>query len=548
MLAEPSRAGAGDLDITFSGDGILAVDFGGRDLVFDLAVQSDGRFVGVGQTIGDDGDFDMAVMRVTDDGHLDPAFGGDGIVTTGGTCAGEPVDETLEGVALQPDGKIVAGGLCSPDRFVVVRYETDGDLDPTFGGDGIVGDVVGEIRDVAIQSDGKILAAGETPGGDFAIARYESDGDLDGSFSEDGVVTTDLAGMDRIFAVTVQPDGRIVAAGGTGSLADFDFALARYNADGSLDPSFDGDGVVISDFGDGQIFGVEVQSDGKIVVAGIGGADLARYNGDGSLDASFDGDGFVAESVRAPDLAIQVDGKYVIGALRTGGDFGAARHDADGSRDTSFGTGGLATTDLGSSVDQVFSVAIDPNGKIVLAGDANDDAVLVRYLDADADDDGLSDFDEVHVFGTRPDLADSDGDGLIDGAEISAGSDPFDPDTDDDGVSDGADPDPLDADTDGDGVSDGVDALGDAVGALPGSAFRPPGGGTQAAFMNRLMEIEARLDVGDVAGALDLLRDLRRKVDGCGTSADANDWIRDCPSQLVVRAQIDAMIAILGGS
>lgn len=143
--------------------------------------------------------------------------------------------------------------------------------------------------------------------------------------------------------------------------------------------------------------------------------------------------------------------------------------------------------------------------------------------------------------------ADNDGDGLPDAEEVLIGTDPFDPDTDDDGVADGADPDPLDPDADGDGTSDGIDALGDTALALPDSAFRPPGGGTRTAFLNRLAEIEARLDAGDVVGALDLLRDLRRKVNGCGSSADSNDWIRDCPAQLAVRAQIDEMIATLEG-
>jgi Tol biopolymer transport system component len=141
--------------------------------------------------------------------------------------------------------------------------------------------------------------------------------------------------------------------------------------------------------------------------------------------------------------------------------------------------------------------------------------------------------------------ADTDGDGLPDVGEVEIGTDPFDPDTDGDGVADGADPDPLDPDADGDGTSDGIDALGDTVIALPESSFRPPGGGTRTAFLNRLAQIEARLDAGDVSGALDLLADLRRKVDGCGTTADANDWIRDCSAQLILRAQIDAMIATL---
>ena len=150
-----------------------------------------------------------------------------------------------------------------------------GDLDPTFGSGGkVTTDVGGSdgAQAVAIQGDGKVVAAGlgnfAGPGtGDFALARYNPDGSLDTSFGSGGKVTTDFGGFDAASAVAIQPDGKIIAAGRSGS---GDFALARYNPDGSLDSSFGSGGKVTTDFGGfDSAFGVALQADGKIVAAGF---------------------------------------------------------------------------------------------------------------------------------------------------------------------------------------------------------------------------------------------------------------------------------------
>src|SRR6266536_6144139 len=167
-----------------------------------------------------------------------------------------------------------------------------GALDPTFGiGGEVTTDFGGSdsAQAVAIQSDGKILAAGLSGAGDFALARYNADGSLDPSFGSGGKVTTDFGGFDLALGVALQSDGKIVAAGQGGS--SFDFALARYNADGSLDTSFGSGGKVTTDFG---VFdaatAVAIQRDGKIVATGSTFSSgfqqfaLARYNADGSLD------------------------------------------------------------------------------------------------------------------------------------------------------------------------------------------------------------------------------------------------------------------------
>jgi uncharacterized delta-60 repeat protein len=205
-----------------------------------------------------------------------------------------------------------------------------GALDPTFGTGGEVTTDFGgsdSAEAVGIQSDGKIVTAGSTFSGGlqhFVLARYNADGNLDSSFGSGGKVTTDFGGFDAASALVIQPDGRIVAAGrGSG-----DFALARYNADGSLDPTFGSGGKVTTDFGGSDdAFGVALQADGKIVAAGQGGSDfgLARYNADGSLDPTFGSGSRVTTDLGgfedAIAVALQNDGKIVITGQKFSGGF-----------------------------------------------------------------------------------------------------------------------------------------------------------------------------------------------------------------------------------
>src|SRR5918999_1292608 len=229
-----------------------------------------------------------------------------------------------------------------------------GDLDPTFDGDGkVTTDVAGSFDQafgMAIQGDGKIVAAGVavvSGADDFALARYNSDGSLDITFDGDGKVTTDF-GSDQAFAVAIQGDGKIVAAGGAFVSNNQDFALARYNTDGSLDTTFDGDGKVTTDLAGGtdQAYAVAIQG-GKIVVTGgavvSGGEDfaLARYNTDGALDTTFSGDGrvntdFGSANEQARGVAIQGDGKIVVAGfafVSGANDFALARYQSQGTAD-----------------------------------------------------------------------------------------------------------------------------------------------------------------------------------------------------------------------
>ena len=291
---------AGALDVTFgaSGKTTTNVGVGPTSGLMRVAIQPDGKMLvisGVGDGYSEQPGFYLA--RYLTDGTLDTSFGTAGHVAT---LVGDSEDFTCPyAVTIQPDGRIVLAGA-SDDDFCLIRYLADGQLDQSFGTGGIVITDFGAVEfafDVAVQSDGKILAAGYggTGGNDFALARYNVNGSLDTSFDSDGKVTTDFGGLDYIQSVAIQSDGKIVAVGAKFS-GGFDFALARYNTNGSLDTSFDTDGKLTTDFGGGSndtISSVAIQSDGKILVAGTAsnGFALPRYNTSGSLDTSFDTDG-----------------------------------------------------------------------------------------------------------------------------------------------------------------------------------------------------------------------------------------------------------------
>lgn len=294
-------------------------------------------------------------------------------------------------------------------------------LDPSFGTDGVVRTDFGDserVKALAIQPDGKLVAAGprtlKAPPGvsppeptDFAIARYDRDGVLDSSFGPGGKVTTDFdRGYDEATGLVVQPDGKLVVAGWSGrtgtplTFSPAEFALARYNPDGTLDPEFGTRGRVMTSFGGhDEVSGLVLQPDGKVVVAGTSVAvdrslptwsiALARYTENGRLDQSFGSAGRIKTSFGFPDaeahaLVIQSDGKLVItGVARAsaGGnlDFLLARFTPDGSLDTDFGTGGVVITSF-SSHSNAHALALDRNGNLVTAGIMNNkDVALARY-------------------------------------------------------------------------------------------------------------------------------------------------------------------------
>ena len=249
--------------------------------------------------------FLVAAPALAVPGALDPTFSGDGKVLTNVT----PRSDFAIDVALQADGKIVAAGIAGGEgaraNLTVIRYGSAGSPDPTFSSDGKVRtDFFGlkdAANDVVIQADGKIIASGlaVTRGSEanFAIVRYNDNGSLDTTFGGDGKVTTSFTPKnDSVQGVVVLGDGDIVAAGiaGIGG-ANPKTALARYNPNGSLDTSFGGgDGKVMTDFTATRdvAWAIALQPDAKIVVTGVAGLSngrfaLARYSSDGTLDTTF---------------------------------------------------------------------------------------------------------------------------------------------------------------------------------------------------------------------------------------------------------------------
>lgn len=292
---------------------------------------------------------------------------------------------------IQSNGKIVVGGWTDlgsrigKTYFALARYAPSGSLDARFGHRGRVATAIGRpvgsgvsdnVFGVAVASNGKIVAAGDAYNGsnwDFALARYKPNGSLDPGFGSGGKVMTGFEVSDRALGVVVQGDGKIVAGGfGGGDFihggGDEFLALARYLPNGSLDSSFGSHGLATyPDFGTSEYsFGLLLQPDEKIVAAN---GDLVRYNADGKLDPGFGLEGRVdTPGFEAAGIALQTDGKIVAaGAAPTCG-FMIARYLSDGVLDSSFGTGGLVTTTIGSRCDAAVSVALQPNGKIVAAG------------------------------------------------------------------------------------------------------------------------------------------------------------------------------------
>ncbi len=392
----------GSLDPLFNGTGTQTVNFGDDDRANGVAIQADGKVVMAGSWDG--GSANFAVARLNSLGSLDLTFDGDGRFdfTFGGV-------DFAKAVALQADGKIVVAGYTDvggTNDFAVIRVNTNGAIDTTFNGTGsrvIDFGFDDRANAVVIQPDGKIILAGSIDGGsaDFALARLNSDGTLDQAFDTDGIYSFTFGGVDVCNAVALQRDGRIVMAGSSNAFsASNDFAVARVNSNGTLDTTFDSDGLAVVDFGyDDQATGVALMRDGKIVLGGFDDGGLADFavarlnsggtldptfnsmttptqtNGNGKLSFTFGASGFGGvEQARA--LALQQNGKILLAGYTDAGggsgphDFAIARVNPNGTLDLSFGGTGKRTIDFGDD-DRANAVAVQPNGKIVVAGETS---------------------------------------------------------------------------------------------------------------------------------------------------------------------------------
>lgn len=398
----PETYAAGILDAAFGTGGVVitTVDLS-SDRASALAVQSDGKIVAAGfSNNGTNRRF--ALVRYLADGSPDSAFGMNGIVTTD---VSYPGDENATAVKIDSSGRIVAAGYANNGGtgydFVIARYGTDGNLDNTFGTNGIVTTDVGlsssdRIYSLAIDSNGKIVVAGYA---DIAavVARYNTNGTLDYTFGTNGITTTAPAsGIPYFIALAIQPDGKIVAAGST---VNNDFTAMRFNADGTPDHTFGTNGAATIDIASGidSATALALQSDGRIVVAGrtvdvingISSVAHIRFSSNGALDSTFGTNGITVTAIDTVSaIAVQSDGKIVSAGSTynafTGNDFVVTRFNTDGSLDSTFGLNGIVTADSGSSTDVLFSIAIQADNKIVAAGytfngGTWDDFAIVRY-------------------------------------------------------------------------------------------------------------------------------------------------------------------------
>jgi uncharacterized delta-60 repeat protein len=402
-------AQSGSLDNTFGIGGKVTTAIGSStDAGNSVAIQGDGKIIVAGSS-NNGANSDVALIRYNNDGSLDNNFGIGGKVTT---AIGNSYDDGYC-VALQSDGKILVAGTSDSSSsydFSIVRYNSDGSLDNAFGiGGKVTTDFAGGCSDwgysIAIQIDGKILVAGShTTGGNrayFALARYNSNGSLDNTFGVGGQVTTAIGDYyDFSYSVAIQSDGKIVVAGTNQfTFGNVDFALIRYNSNGSLDNNFGTSGKVTTDIGgiNNYGFSVVLQSDGKIIVAGGSGNGtttdftIVRYNNDGTLDNTFGTGGKVITAIgsasdRAYSVILQSDGKIVVAGDTHNGlnyDFALVRYNSNGSLDNTFGINGKVTTAIGGTDDNGYSAAIQSDGKIVVAGSSfngnKTDFAIVRY-------------------------------------------------------------------------------------------------------------------------------------------------------------------------
>jgi uncharacterized delta-60 repeat protein len=403
-----TNAQSGYLDLTYSDDGIFTTDLGGNgfDIVYNSTLQADGKLLLTGISNGD-----FAIMRLLPDGTPDPQFGNDGLALA--DYAGDM--DRSHAVIVQPDGRIVVAGetqINNQSDFAILRLLPDGTPDSTFGINAWAVNDLGTQYEfpncVALQADGKIVAAGRKAApvlSDITMVRYHPDGRVDSLFGNNGIVETNIREEDEAFAIAIQPDGQIILAGFASISASGDFAVARYNPDGTLDKFFGEGGKVITDI-DGvnasdYIKAMVLLPDGKILVVGNannsffdGQADvgMVRYDQNGILDPEFGVGGIKVTSFGAftnsHGLAVQPDGKILFGgvsnAIEEDKRWLLARFQSNGSLDEGFGTAGFTTTKVPGNNDYATAVHIQSDSRIIMTGMSGSnpdiDFAAARYI------------------------------------------------------------------------------------------------------------------------------------------------------------------------
>jgi uncharacterized delta-60 repeat protein len=410
LLKSNSYAQDGSLDLSFGTNGKVITNIGSLyDEITAIAVQSDGKIVVAGYSYPISYP-DFAIARYLSNGTLDNSFGTNGIVTTS-VCS---LHDYGNSMAIQSDGKIIIAGTTQDSIkgysvVAVARYNSNGTLDINFGNNGIVTTSVGSFNDygnaLALQSNGDITVAGTTEINNngskqmFAI-RYHSSGIPDLAFNYDGIALTNFEdSLASCSTILIQNDNKIVLAGNSVNNGNPNFAIARFNIDGSPDNTFNTDGkdTISISATINYCNSIALQSNGKIVMAGYShngfttDFTLVRYKTNGIIDSTFGANGIVTNAIgnsanEINSIVIQSDDKILAAGYSKNDnsyDFALARYTINGSIDITFDTDGKLTTDFSSHIDFGRAIALQSDGKIIVAGNSkyNGDAdfALARY-------------------------------------------------------------------------------------------------------------------------------------------------------------------------
>ncbi len=409
ILAQP-----GSLDNTFNFTGKTITDIGRSACQANACVvQTNGKIIVGGSYMTDAMKRGWALARFNANGSLDTSFSGNGIAgVIIGTGTGG-IEGAIQSLALQTDGKIIAGGFSfyghptSGAVFTVGRFLDNGSLDSTFGNGGLVlSTTLSRIFSIKIQNNGKIVAAG-SGGLGFAVARYNIDGTPDTTFVANGTVSALLGNFCEGSSVCIQSDGKIVVGGSTYDGLTNDFGIIRFQSNGAVDSSFGVNGQVVLPIGTAtdKLFAMAIQTDGKIIAGGTAMMTtydenaIARLNTNGSLDTTFSSDGIVTVAIgpygdMLNSITLQTDNKIVTGGYSSDmtNSFSITRFLTDGSLDTSFNSTGIKTIDFGILSAWGSTVAMAPGNKIVLAGFVRSSMdTLVNFAVVQCNPDGSDD-------------------------------------------------------------------------------------------------------------------------------------------------------------
>ena len=391
-----------DLDTTFNSTGIQKIAFpfpvGGGF----VAVQTDNKIVAVGHCL-QGGSFLGAIARYNENGSLDTSFGGTGYVFTD---IGTSPEDLYRAVAIQGDGKIVAIGS-SGNVAGIVRYNSNGSLDTSFGTEGKVIIDIDEpfnksipLR-VVIQPDGKILVSGysrndflpQFPGFRQFVARFTATGDLDSTFATGGVFTAPMPFQSRGGSLALQNDGKVLLGGlHLPTSQPNEYTIIRLSSNGTLDPTWDQDGlltIVSGALSSGGLMegfaGLAIHPDGRVVGAGSQNV-VYRFHTNGSIDTSFDNDGMrivmPGNARLLGDVKLTSQGSVLVGVVNPSSRFQAFRYTSGGAPDTTFSGDGEISVQVGNSSEYgMSSIAIDLQGRTILGGNMEGSFAIVRLVE-----------------------------------------------------------------------------------------------------------------------------------------------------------------------